>query len=194
MTQRKDPTPKQIADARYQAKIRREIACGSGFGLLSTVNGFYRVGMFDSPEQVEGAFKLAYQQTQDGMGATEAAWMGLSEKEWCAWKGSGTIPEPSARARRAFALTFKEAEANVLNTEEVELVQEALYFAATKDLELSKEQAKKMSVLAERLRKGRSGRRELRNHFIQLEGTKVSTEEPEEGLAKDPSDGSDSCE
>lgn len=59
---------------------------------VSTVAFWYRHGHFATDAEARGAFELAYQQAMDGMGRGVAAWMGLTQREFDAWRRDGTLP------------------------------------------------------------------------------------------------------
>ena len=60
---------------------------------LGTVMGWYRAGHFKTDEEARGAFELAYQQGMDGMGASPADWMGMSDDEYAAWMRTSALPQ-----------------------------------------------------------------------------------------------------
>ena len=74
---------------------RRGIDVGEGMTQVSSVNSWYKHGYFQNDDEARGAFGLAYQQGQDGMGKSTAEWMGLSNKEYDAWMRNHEIPPKS---------------------------------------------------------------------------------------------------
>lgn len=75
-----------------QKEIRSKVDVGPNIGQVSTAMYWYRAGKFDNDDQARGAFELAHQQAMDGMGASPAAWMGMTEDEYNAWMRDGTLP------------------------------------------------------------------------------------------------------
>lgn len=71
---------------------RRQIEVGSGMNQVGSVMYWYNGGQFKSIDEAKGAFRLAYQQGMDGMGASVREWMGLSEEQFEAWMRDDTLP------------------------------------------------------------------------------------------------------
>lgn len=69
-------------------------------GSLPPIDHWYLCGHFASLDDARLAFKLAYQQHANGMGASAATWMGLSPSEFEAWTRDGTFPPNRALAAR----------------------------------------------------------------------------------------------
>lgn len=75
-----------------QKEHRRNIDVGPGMTQVSTVMYLYKQGHFANEDEARGAFKLAYQQGMDGMGASVQAWMGMTEAEFDGWMRGDKIP------------------------------------------------------------------------------------------------------
>lgn len=75
-----------------QAEKRRSIDVGPGLNQVSTVLYWYQGGQFLNDDEARGAFRLAYQQGLDGMGASIADWMGLTDEEYSAWMRDNSLP------------------------------------------------------------------------------------------------------
>lgn len=54
---------------------------------------WHRHGHFKNDDEARGAFRLAYQQGLDGMGASIREWMGMSEAEFDAWMRDDSLPK-----------------------------------------------------------------------------------------------------
>ena len=80
-----------------QKGIRREIETGPKMRQVSPVSYWYKEQHFQSEEEARGKFRLAYQQGLDGMGASIAQWMGLTDKEYAAWMHDGALPKRAKR-------------------------------------------------------------------------------------------------
>lgn len=82
--------------ALKQREHRQSIDVGPGMNQVCTVAYLYRAGAY-TQEQAQGAFELAYQQGRDGMGASIAAWMGLTDAEFDAWMRHRVLPPGKKR-------------------------------------------------------------------------------------------------
>jgi hypothetical protein len=90
-------TPKDLPASRRskgftQRDHRRLVEAGAKPGQVVPVGLWHRDGHFGSEAEAQGAFKLAYQQAVDGLGASTAGWMGISQGELDAWLRHGTLP------------------------------------------------------------------------------------------------------
>lgn len=54
---------------------------------------WYKAGHFKTDAEARGAFELAYQQGMDGMGASTAEWMGMTNDEYEAWMLFAALPK-----------------------------------------------------------------------------------------------------
>lgn len=75
---------------------------------VSPVNYWWQHGHFSSTEAARGAFFLAYQQGMDGMGKTISEWMGITESEYNAWRGTGALPPLTKRVREIYEMRDRE--------------------------------------------------------------------------------------
>lgn len=73
--------------------MRRGIDVGPRLTQVSTVADWYHGGQFANDDEARGAFRLAYQQGLDGMGASIAKWMGLTDEEYDAWMLNDSLPK-----------------------------------------------------------------------------------------------------
>ena len=78
-----------------QAEKRRSIDVGPQIGQVSAASYWYKAGHFANEDEARGAFKLAYQQGLDGMGASIGEWMGLTDEEYDAWMRNDSLPKKS---------------------------------------------------------------------------------------------------
>ena len=67
-------------------------------GQVSPAMYWYQHGHFKNDDEARGAFRLAYQQGMDGMGASVHEWMGLTEDQYDAWMRDETLPTQRGRA------------------------------------------------------------------------------------------------
>ena len=78
-----------------QRDVRRKVAVGPGMHQVSSASYWYKYGHFKNEDEARGAFKLAYQQGLDGMGAGIREWMGLTEEEFGRFISNDAIPKKS---------------------------------------------------------------------------------------------------
>ncbi len=80
-----------------QKTHRRSIDVGPGMTQVSTARYWLDGHHFRNEDEALGAFRLAYQQGMDGMGASVREWMGLSAEEYDAWMRNNAVPKPRRR-------------------------------------------------------------------------------------------------
>lgn len=68
-----------------QREHRQRIDIGPAMGQVSPVVYWYNGGHFTNDDEARGAFRLAYQQALDGMGASMHEWMGLTAAQFDLW-------------------------------------------------------------------------------------------------------------
>lgn len=78
-----------------QKEIKQAVKVGGALGNVTSVGQWYKLGHFESDEEAQGAFKLAYQQALDGMGKSIRQWMGLTEEEFNNWYRNDALPARS---------------------------------------------------------------------------------------------------
>lgn len=75
-----------------QKEHRQSIDVGPGTTQISPVMYWYKNNMFKNEDEARGAFRLAYQQALDGLGASVAGWMGLTPEQFSAWMRDDSLP------------------------------------------------------------------------------------------------------
>lgn len=80
-----------------QKDKRRGIDVGPTMSQVSPAIYWYKAHHFRNEDEARGAFRLAYQQGQDGMGTSTAQWMGLTDEEYAAWMRSESLPKLTKR-------------------------------------------------------------------------------------------------
>jgi hypothetical protein len=92
-----------------QREHRQGIDVGPGMNQVSSAHYWYQAGHFANEDEARGAFKLAYQQALDGMGRTNAEWMGITHAEYDEWMRSDALPKRRGRRLSATRPTASEA-------------------------------------------------------------------------------------
>ena len=75
-----------------QKDHRQKIDVGPGMTQVTPVIYWYKNETFKNEDEARGAFKLAYQQGLDGMGASVAEWMGLTPEQFDSWMRDESLP------------------------------------------------------------------------------------------------------
>ena len=75
-----------------QEDHHRGVDVGPGMTQVRPVAYWYKGGYFATEAEARWAFKLAYQQGLDGMGASMSAWMGLTPEQYDAWMRHDALP------------------------------------------------------------------------------------------------------
>jgi hypothetical protein len=76
-----------------QRDVRRKLAVGPGMHEVSSVSYWYKYGHFKNEDEARGAFKLACQQGNDGMGENVREWMGLTVEEFKSFMQHDALPK-----------------------------------------------------------------------------------------------------
>ena len=88
--------PRSTHSAVQAAAVTRKekrIDVGEKMCQVSPVAYWYKHGHFQNEDEARGAFRLAYQQGLDGMGASIAEWMGLADEEYDSWMRNDSLPQ-----------------------------------------------------------------------------------------------------
>ena len=83
-----------------QGQIRRAVQTGSGFWDVVTPVGWWRATVGWSEAEFRAVLRFCEQQALDGMGASRAAWLGMTDEEYGSWCTSGALPSKRRPGKR----------------------------------------------------------------------------------------------